>query len=139
MKYIYELVAYAKHGKDDWLHMTEDPYWRYVDVREDETQVSLDFSTYDETLEYLQEHKLASVRLEHTWFTDHPVIRYRDDYGLWGEKVTKRSFKPINEKWVYEKVDDYSFKELMEKLRAKDFIEYCKDNGLKFLCNGGNE
>lgn len=48
------------------------------------------------------------------------------------KSITKKNFKSGSLNRSYEEIDTsfYSIQELMKRLSAEDFIQYCKDNGL---------
>lgn len=50
----------------------------------------------------------------------------------WRSYMTEREFLNATRTVCYKEVDEdsYTMKQLMEKLSSKEFIAYCKDNGL---------
>lgn len=96
--------------------------WFYGDIPEKQDLIFTDFNEF-----YNSVSGWSQVWRGATWFNNKTIKTVGKP-----RTITKANFKNANWERSYEEIDTsiFSLSELMERLSAKDFIEYCKDNGL---------
>ena len=134
MKKVYRYVGYSSIDGGEWDKLGCSEYLIYMDESLCK-EFSVIFESFDVAYQYLCKHDLVCAYISSTLFKKRPVINYENTYCLCEKvyKMTKKSFKPFKEKWVFEEVTDHTFKELMCSMKTDNFIEYCKDKD--FSCS----
>lgn len=129
MKKVYMIYFDASFDGEDWF--TEDVSSRYYYLSEKEANdIVIDYESFDWTYSYLEEHNSACAYLDTTLFMRRPVIAFREPGTCSTLRMTKNNFHPFKERVRHKEVKACSMYELMNRLGAGDFIEFCKDHGL---------
>ena len=90
------------------------------------------FETFEEAKAKIEEGWVLNAESTTTFFTKQPKLNIGTvhlDYTI----MTKRNFKPIEVKVVYEEQNGFSLKTLADLLDANSFCEYLRDRNISSL------
>lgn len=96
----------------------------YGEMPTDEKKVITDF------FEAYNNYAILGIKADETLFNHKPYLYFRYGFDLM-YRVYPKDFESMIINTVYtETNDNYTFKELSEKLSAEEFLEWLKDNGV---------
>ena len=133
MKKIYKTTELFIIGNEEFT-ISSSGYFYYLE-EEEVKDVEVHFKTWEQLLEFAQKSASYYIWADKTLFKQRDYVwlclHGNQSYGMM--KVYKETFAPFT--LVYERFHEvnlkyYSLKELMEKMKADDFIDYMKDRGM---------
>ena len=96
----------------------------YGEMPTDEKKVITDF------FEAYNNYAILGIEADETLFKHKPYLFFRYDFNL-SCRVDPKDFESMIINTVYtETNDNYTFKELADRLPAEEFLEWLKDNGV---------
>lgn len=128
MKKIFKCQGYASFNNGAWHPIDKSTQWVWMEEPESLIVDYISFTDFEATYNYSRIPHPASYCVDTSVF-GHPVIWYKGD-GYPYKKLNKKNFKPFEEKWQLEEITEFTFLQVMNRMDADSFIEYCKDNGL---------
>ena len=133
MKKIYDRRVLVK--VDGWKNFEDTSIYRHLKY-EDEAFANKNFhyrfETFEEAKAKIEEGWVLNAESTTTFFTKQPKLKIGTvhlDYTI----MTKRNFKPIEVKVVYEEKNGFSLKALAALLDADSFCEYLRDRNISSL------
>ena len=129
MKGVFKVRRYLSFEGDAKTYPLEDYEWRYLEYEDvkDVDPLSIVYSTWEGFIEMVKSETFWSLYYRTNFFGNRVHYDfYNKHYYLTEKKFTKAAVK-----FSIRKIERFSMKDLMEKLPAKDFVEWKKDNGLE--------
>lgn len=130
MKKIYDKRLLVKI--DGWKNFEDTSIYKHLKY-EDENVANQEFhyrfETFEEAKAKIEKGLILNAKIATTFFTKQPKLKIGTvdlDYIT----MTKRSFKPIEIKIVYEEKNNISLKALADLLDADGFCEYLRDRNI---------
>lgn len=130
MKKIYDRRVLIK--VDGWKDFKDTSIYRHLRYKDEDfanQEFHYRFETFEEAKAIIEEGSILNAKITTTFFTKQPKLKIGTvdlDYTT----MTKRSFKPIEVKVVYEEKNNISLKALADLLDADSFCEYLRDRNI---------
>ena len=125
MKKLCHKVAYSSLNNGEWRKVKIGRL-RYKDI-DSILEETVEFNDFDQAFDYLWKNEMAYAQLLIS--TEKALLYGKYPYKC--IKMTKDTFKPFSERYVWKETDYKSIKELYRCLSVSEFIEYCKDHEIR--------
>ena len=126
---------YTKHFEIYWKGSWIRPFrlreiLKYLTPEEAET-VERQYTRFDNFYDEMRGMSFWGFERKETFFKKRPYVLVEeaplDGYNF---RITEKNFRPLKTRWVYEELHT-SITQLARYAKSDDFIEYCKDRGLR--------
>lgn len=126
---------YTKHFEIYWKGLWIRPFrlreiLKYLTPEEAET-VERQYTRFDNFYDEMRGMSFWGFERKETFFKKRPYVLVEeaplDGYNF---RITEKNFRPLKTRWVYEELHT-SITQLARYAKSDDFIEYCKDRGLR--------
>lgn len=138
MKKVYDRRVLVKaDGWTDFEDISILMHLQYEDEELASKEFLYRFKTFEEMKAKIEEGYIFNAEVTTTFFTRQPKIKINTVNSLLhyspAVEMTKKNFKPIEVKIVYEEKNDLSIKTLANLLDADTFCEYLRDRNISSL------
>ena len=122
---VYTVKSYVSINGGDWQQVG---YNGHTILDDNPTEITiLDNATFNECYEYITQHSLNGICLDHTLFKKKPIIYINDSRS---DSHRYDQFDTISYKYVYEEWKDVPLNYIMEHFSADKCIQYLKERGM---------
>lgn len=133
MKNIYDRRILIK--VDGWKRFEDTsifPHLKYEDEKLAEQEFLFRFETFEEAKKEVEEGWILNATSTTTFFRKRPKLKFKMNLDL-DISMTEKNFKPIEVKIVFEKIGNFSLKDISKLLDADSFCEYLRDRNISSI------